>query len=296
MIRISEIFSSIQGEGPLTGRLSIWIRFFGCNLKCDGFFQDDPTDPSTYDLPYKRIELTDVTSLDQLPVFEKCCDSSYSWDPRYKHLATTFKNSSDLVDEILKLLPNGEWRHPVTRNQIDLCFTGGEPLMQQKNVIAILDELQRRNNVPRTVQFETNGTQNLSSFFTDSYMLYQVKLSTRIDFHFNISPKLFNVSGESPEDSWNIDALKQMWSYGTMNFKFVVNNREETWLELRERVEDIQNAGIHGIPIFIMLVGSTKEQQEDPEVISKIVNRAIQEGYHVSGRTHCTFFGNTIGV
>lgn len=31
---ISELFLSLQGEGPLTGRPMFFIRFFGCNLKC----------------------------------------------------------------------------------------------------------------------------------------------------------------------------------------------------------------------------------------------------------------------
>ena len=41
---IVEIFYSIQGEGKFTGTPAIFIRFFGCNLKCDfgnGFVCDD---------------------------------------------------------------------------------------------------------------------------------------------------------------------------------------------------------------------------------------------------------------
>ncbi|MFM8214655.1 MAG: 7-carboxy-7-deazaguanine synthase QueE [Pirellula sp.] len=34
MIRISEIFQSVQGEGFLTGTPSIFIRTSGCNLRC----------------------------------------------------------------------------------------------------------------------------------------------------------------------------------------------------------------------------------------------------------------------
>lgn len=33
--RVSEVFSSIQGEGKLLGRRQIFIRFSGCNLNCN---------------------------------------------------------------------------------------------------------------------------------------------------------------------------------------------------------------------------------------------------------------------
>ncbi len=38
----SEIFYSIQGEGHYTGVPTAWIRFFLCNLQCNGFGQLDP--------------------------------------------------------------------------------------------------------------------------------------------------------------------------------------------------------------------------------------------------------------
>ena len=51
----SEIFHSIQGEGQYTGVPTAWIRFFLCNLQCNGFGQKDPTDPSTYELPFENF-------------------------------------------------------------------------------------------------------------------------------------------------------------------------------------------------------------------------------------------------
>jgi len=42
----SEIFHSIQGEGHYTGVPTAWIRFFLCNLQCNGFGQINPTDPT----------------------------------------------------------------------------------------------------------------------------------------------------------------------------------------------------------------------------------------------------------
>ena len=34
MVRIKEIFESIQGEGPFIGYKQLFIRFCGCNLNC----------------------------------------------------------------------------------------------------------------------------------------------------------------------------------------------------------------------------------------------------------------------
>ena len=116
----SEIFRSIQGEGFYTGVPTVWLRLFGCNLECNGFGQKDPTDPSTYVLPYQEIDLTDITVPEELPVFPYGCDSSYSWSKRFKKLQRT-----GTPEEVAKQLYDIMYD-----NRTHVAFTGGEPMMK----------------------------------------------------------------------------------------------------------------------------------------------------------------------
>ena len=287
-IKVSEIFRSIQGEGDMTGRLSIWIRFFGCNLRCEGFYQEDPTNPKTFKKTI--VDWTKVTKMADLPVFEYGCDSEYSWHPAYKKLVTTYKDAAALVEDLKPFLYEGnKWEHPVTENMIDLCFTGGEPMLQQKAMVDIMREI-KCNDKMITVQVETNGTKPLQRVLQD----YVVNGGIEHDIHFNISPKLYNVSGEKGavihENIW---AYQELTTSGIL--KFVINNDDAAWADLNLHVKILRDMGVW-FPVYIMPVGATKEQQEDSAVISAIANRAIENGYHVSGRLHCNMFGNAMGV
>ena len=95
----SEIFDSIQGEGLYTGQWTLWIRFFLCNLQCNGFGQIDPTKPESYDLPFQDFDVSSVDKVEDLPVWEKGCDSSYTWSKKFKHLMGQ-KTARELVDQI----------------------------------------------------------------------------------------------------------------------------------------------------------------------------------------------------
>lgn len=42
MLRISEVYPSVQGEGPRVGKPTVFVRFAGCNLRCPGWPCDTP--------------------------------------------------------------------------------------------------------------------------------------------------------------------------------------------------------------------------------------------------------------
>ena len=77
--KYSEIFTSIQGEGEYTGHPSIWLRWFLCNLQCNGFGQEQPENPETHILPYKDFDASTVDAIEDLPVWEYGCDSSFGY-------------------------------------------------------------------------------------------------------------------------------------------------------------------------------------------------------------------------
>ena len=186
----SEIFRSIQGEGVYTGVPTVWLRLFGCNLECNGFGQDDPTDPDSYVLPYQEIDLTDITVPEELPVFPYGCDSSYSWSKRFKKLQRK-GTPEEVASELYKLMYN---------NKTHVAFTGGEPLMKagQKNIVKVLTELSEFYTVDNhrgyieNVTFETNGTRFIEDVLRDEILTRQ----STTEFFFSVSPKIWSTSGE----------------------------------------------------------------------------------------------------
>lgn len=292
-IRVSEMFLSLQGEGLYTGKNTAWIRLFNCNLSCSGFFQEDPTNPETYVLPYKDFDVSKIQMVEELPVFETGCDSSYSWAKKYKHLIPLY-SESEIVDK-LELLISGKFYENSSNviKNTHLCFTGGEPLLKpnQKAVISILSELEKRNNLPKHITFETNTTVHLLPEFIEMLKYYQKHHG--VEFLASCSPKLFNVSGELNKRAWNHDVgLEYYINFDKLSYKFVVNDRDETWDEL----DDYLNKLLHSTDnVYIMPVGATLEQQSTETVIN-IAKKALDKGFNISGRLHCYMFGNGIGT
>ena len=296
-INYSEIFASLQGEGAYTGRATAWIRFFLCNLQCDGFGQKDPTDPSTYILPYKDLDLIDVKTIEELPVFQYGCDSSYTWAKKYKHLAKV-QTEQEICDAIQATYkhpsnPEGLFLHPATGQDIHMAFTGGEPMLNQEAMVRILTEFERRNNSPRRVTVETNGTKPFKKFGLDDHIFNEY--IDDFEWFWSCSPKLFSTSGEKEKKAIKPDVIA---SYAAVSdhgqLKYVVDGSDLSWSEVERHTQSFRDAGVNW-DVYIMPVGATKESQEENR-IAEIAIEALQRGYNVSGRLHCYIFGNQIGT
>jgi 7-carboxy-7-deazaguanine synthase len=305
----SEIFHSIQGEGHYTGVPTAWIRFFLCNLQCDGFGQIDPTKPDTYELPYADFDAKSVDRVEDLPVWDKGCDSSYTWSKKFKHLMgqETGKVLANKIVDIMKTEhnPNGWFRHPLSMQHNHLCITGGEPLMRhaQNAFLDIYEELlmipggpiSQTNfhapcNIPSSITWETNGTQALS----DDFIKRISGPTFAPEAFFSVSPKLWTVAGEKREKAIKPDVIKQYWDVSkTGQLKFVVGQTQAEWDDLDEVINMIRAEGVN-YPIWIMPVGARSEEQT--LTAGDVAKMAFERGYNVAGRMHVYLFGNAIGT
>jgi organic radical activating enzyme len=291
----SEIFRSIQGEGVYTGVPTVWLRLFGCNLECNGFGQEDPTDPSTYILPYQEIDLKDISVPEQLPVFSYGCDSSYSWSKRFKKLQRK-GTPEEVAGELFQLMHN---------SKTHIAFTGGEPLMKagQKNIIKVIKELKElfKDDYDRPVKltnvtFETNGTRPLTEELTTKLTAD----SFETEFFFSVSPKIWSTSGEKDKIFPEIVLGYQEASYiPTVSrpqgqLKFVCNGSIPSWREIENAVHQFRDAGVT-YPIWIMPVGATEESQNEDRV-AIIAEETMDRGWNVAARVHCYIWGNQIGT
>ena len=290
----SEIFHSIQGEGHYTGVPTAWLRFFLCNLQCNGFGQIDPTNPDSYELPFEDFDVDSVDRVEDLPVWDKGCDSSYTWAKKFKSLMGQ-ETPSTLANKLVDIMkndsnPEGLFLHPVTKQKQHLCFTGGEPLMitGQRAVIGIYEELKKQNNLPGSMTFETNGTQKLRPEFID----WVNSIDTEV--FFSVSPKLWTVAGEKPEKAIKPEVVADYYKLSKAGqLKFVVGDKDEEWNEMESVIEQFKKAGVE-YPIWVMPTGAREEEQT--ATAGGVAERAFKRGYNVAARVHVYLFGNAIGT
>jgi len=140
VLYLVEHFYSIQGEGKYVGNPSLFFRFGGCNMKCEGFGCSEVAQDGT-----------SVVGCDTVYAVNKE-HFSHSWVP----ITST--------QELLRILELYELPHAV-----DVVLTGGEPLIYADDAVfvAFLEKLIERGH---QITFETNGS--LSVDF-EKYPLYR---------------------------------------------------------------------------------------------------------------------------
>jgi len=128
LLYLVEHFYSIQGEGRYTGVPSVFFRFGGCNMKCEGFGCIE-----------KAPDGTEVLG----------CDTVYAVNK--EHFSQNWI-SINKTQELLNVLEQYELPEGV-----DIVLTGGEPLIYANDPIFVefLENLFQRGH---QITFETNGS------------------------------------------------------------------------------------------------------------------------------------------
>lgn len=271
-IKITERFYSIQGEGRYVGVPSVFLRTYGCNFSCAGFNMPLGQKTDEPDRIIASIDLSSITSNDQLPLSTTGCDSYISWHPKLKHLSPMYE-VSDLAKELIELTPNKSF------DGIHLVITGGEPLLGWQKAYPELIEL-----LPglRNVTFETNGTQMLRQDFVE--YLYDANVA----IHFSVSAKLPE-SGESWEDAIKPDVVRQYTQYGVTDLKFVVDPDSKLSFDHVEMAIKELQPSLDG-SIFLMSEGGTDETHS--RKCTEVAMYALKKGYCYSPRLQTSLFGN----
>lgn len=120
MLAVSEIFESVQGEGPNIGRPSIFIRLAGCNLHC------------------------------------VWCDAAYTWRFSDKHDHVN-PQVYDAKSEIKKMSRQEVIDAIHAYQSSHIVITGGEPLLQRDEVTQLILSLKQKSKT-YSFEFETAGT------------------------------------------------------------------------------------------------------------------------------------------
>ena len=220
---VSEIFESVQGEGPSVGRPSTFLRLGLCNLACDW------------------------------------CDTPYTWD------AARYELTAELTPTAV---------HAVAArvaSAANLVITGGEPLLQQEAIEALLAAYDGR------VEVETAGT------------LAPSEALLRRVAQWNVSPKLG--SSGNPRVKRRVDAaLAALARAEQACFKFVVADADD----LQEADALVTEHRLDPSRVWL-----TPEGVEGETVLERsrwLAGACIERGYNLGMRLHVLLWGDARGV
>jgi len=282
IIKVSELFYSIQGEGRYMGVPSIFLRTFGCNFTCDGFGM--PRGQKSQER--HAVNPKDYKDYKELPLASTGCDSYASWDPRFKHLSPKLDTDA-LVEAIVDLLPYKEWRDE------HLVITGGEPLLGWQRAYPDLLKHPLMSSL-KELTFETNGTQKLTTEFKEyikSWNQERWPHGNCGEMTFSVSAKL-PCSGESWEDTIFPEVVCEYEEVGITYLKFVIAT-EHDFADAQRAIEEYRKAGFTG-QVYLMPVGGVESVYSLNN--RRVADLAMKHGLRYSDRLQVPLFKNAWGT
>src|SRR3989344_606897 len=226
------VFYTIQGEGKSMGLPACFLRLHLCNLTC------------------------------------AWCDTRYTWDKTQEEFWT---ESKDVPTESVAHMIQSAWGCNNERIEKRLVITGGEPLLQRKEIQRLLELLPEW-----IIEIETNGT-----------IIPLPELHERC--HFNCSPKLSNSLVEERRRIHG-DVL-QILNEKNTTFKFVIEKPSDL-----EEVDQIFVKGFNLDPNKILVMPEGTSSSMLHATLANIAEIAKTKGYRILTRLHCEIWGDQRGL
>lgn len=226
------VFATLQGEGITAGCPSVFLRLHFCNLACG------------------------------VPNGWKC-DTRYTWD---RTRSEYWQEPKDWSYGETSLRIESAWVSRFGKNQEKrLVVTGGEPLVQQRKIARLLEELPEWE-----IEIETNGT--------------IMPISELRGCQFNCSPKLEN-SGNSFQRRYKPEVLKVINKLPKSQFKFVVVEVSDL-----EEIDRIANGcDLSSDKIQVMPEGQTAEEVK---IHADRIRQAVEtQGWEITLRNQLIWYG-----
>ena len=245
MLTVSEKFYSIQGEGSTMGIPAVFLRLAGCNLMCGGFGTEKD----------KKLHGGAKWRCDTIEVWRK--GKKYRWPELVGEMNEEF-NFLEVIDK-----------------GAHLVITGGEPLLQQDEIINFLKYLHETEICMPFVEIETNGT----IMPKDELIHYVSK--------WNVSPKL---ESSGMTEAFHPIVLEKFNELKNSIFKFVVTDERE----VSTIMEWINLGYIKRTKVWLMPAASSRNEID----ISGpwVAQRAIENCVKFSSRLQVEIWDKTTGV
>ena len=259
-LTISELFYSIQGEGPNAGKTSVFIRFPQCNLACGiGKYAEHAT---------------------------WSCDS---WNIMSTSIEYSFPEIKDILVDL------GVWED-ILKGNVMITFTGGEPLLYLKEMSNFLQFLAEEGRVDTTFntfnksiqyEIETNGSIDLKGlpFFLTEHVdvNYLLKGANSI----NCSLKLSNSGLPVSKRSFKMIDLAKLTYYPNICFKFVVASEGD--------IQEIYDLDLpEDVVIYLMPAGDTMDKLHKTSKLAW--ETATKNRWRYSDRLHIRIYNDLPGV
>ena len=218
LVSDDKIFYTIEGEGEYAGIPSVFMRLSMCNLTCKGFASEDS--------PHG-------------------CDSYISWSVKNK---MTFNEIFEYMEEnkLVEKLKDGAI----------LKLTGGEPLVQQKQLLKFIEAYIEKYDHHPVMDFETNATIMPDTQWVEKYYA-----------SFTTSPKLTS-NGDPEESTYKPDVLKWHREIGS-GFKFVISRSEDIDEVWRKYIDNKEINIPKNRVWFMPCCGSRKEHIENAPAVAE---------------------------